>query len=88
MLHGTQVTGYVVEFFQSGKQGAVPNDMVYLKGETVSDAVSQAKWLARRTFHNHFQIRAVADGARPVIYTSSPLTGGREISERAFAQHP
>lgn len=73
MLNELRLTKYVVEFFQSEKQGAAPNDKVYLKADTVSDAVSQANWLARHTCHHHFQVSVMADGARAVVYTSSPL---------------
>jgi hypothetical protein len=73
MLKELRLTRYVVEFFHSSAQGGVPNDKVYLTADTVSDAVSQANWLARRTYHHHFQVRIVADGAHTIVYISPPL---------------
>lgn len=73
MLNELRMTRYVVEFFQSAELGDIPNDQVYFKADNVSDAVSQANWLARHTCHHHYQVRVVADGAYRVVYISSPL---------------
>ena len=74
MLNEQRPIKYVVEFFQSEKQGAVPDDMVYLKADTVSDAVSQANWLARHTRHHHFQVRGVVNGVlHTIIHRSDPV---------------
>jgi hypothetical protein len=46
---------------------------MYLRADNESDAVVQARWLARRTYHDHYQVRAVTDGAHTVIFKTSPL---------------
>ena len=73
MLNELRATKYVVEFFQSGTRGAVPDDKLHLKADTESDAVAQANWIARHTHHHHFQIRAVVNGVHTVIFESYPL---------------
>jgi hypothetical protein len=71
MLNELRVAKYIVEFFQSGKQGAVPTDRLHLKAEADWEAITQANWLARHTHHNHFQVRD--GGTHTIIYRSSPL---------------
>jgi len=73
MLNELRGSKYVVEFFQAGTRGAPPGDRMYLRADNESDAVVQARWLARRTYHDHYQVRAVTDGAHTVIFKTSPL---------------
>ena len=62
---------YVVEFFHSGKYGAAPTDIIRLKADNDSDAISQANWLARHTHCHHFQVRIVARSVQSVVYTAA-----------------
>ena len=73
MLNELRVSRYIVEFFQTGRRQAPPSDRMYLKAENEPDAIVQARWLARHTYHHHFQVRAVTDGVHTVIFRSSPL---------------
>jgi len=73
MLNEMRPSRYVVEFFQTGKHRAPPNDRLPLKADTDSDAIAQAIWLARHTYHHHFQIREVSKGVQTIIYRSAPI---------------
>jgi len=70
MLNELRAPKYVVEFFQTGNQRARPSDRLLLKADNDSDAIAQAIWLARHTYHHHFHVR---DGVQTIIYTSSPI---------------
>jgi hypothetical protein len=73
MLNELRGSKYIVEFFQNATRRATPSDRMYLRADNDSDAIVQARWLARHTYHNHFQVRAVANGVHTVIFRTSPL---------------
>ena len=73
MRSESELSKYVVEFFHTGNKGTRPKDSVCLKASNDADAIAQAAWLARRTYHHHFQIRALANGVHTIIYRSSPV---------------
>jgi len=73
MRSESDLSKYVVEFFHTGNRGARPKDTICLKASNESDALMQAAWLARHTYHHHFQVRAVANGVHTIIYRSSPV---------------
>ena len=72
MLNELRVTKYIVEFFETGRRGALPSDSIGLNADSASDAIEQAKWLDRHTSQHHFQVRVVANGERTIIYQSYP----------------
>jgi hypothetical protein len=71
MLNELRVRKYIVEFFETGRRGALPSDSMGLDADNDSDAIEQAKWLDRHTSRHHFQVR-VANGVRTIIYRSNP----------------
>ena len=73
MLNEPRASSYIVEFFQTGRRQALPSDSMYLKAENDSDAIVQARWLARHTCHHHFHVRVVTYGVHTVILRSSPI---------------
>ena len=71
MLSEPQMSKYVVEFLHAANRGATPTDSMRLNVDNESDAIAQAKWLARHTYCHHFQVRAVTRGVHGVIYRSA-----------------
>lgn len=59
---------YVVDFLHAEGRGRGLRDRVHLDADTDSDAIEQAKWLARRTVHHSYQVRAAVGYIYVVIF--------------------
>jgi len=70
-MNGPRSPQYVVDFFHNRDRSSDSNDSIRLKADNDSDAMEQARWLARRTVHQHYQIRAAAGEIYVVIYASA-----------------
>lgn len=70
-MNGPRSPQYFVDFFHNRDRSSDSDDSIRLKADTDSDAMEQARWLARRTIHHHYQIRAAAGEIYVVIYASA-----------------
>jgi hypothetical protein len=61
---------YVVDFFHTERRSTDSKESMRLEADTDSDAIEQARWLARRTAHHHYQVRAAAGHVHVVIFAS------------------
>ena len=71
MLTGPRFSNYVVDFFPSEATSGASKESICLNADNDGDAIEQAKWLARRTVHHHYQVRAAAGNVHVVIYASA-----------------
>ena len=83
MVNDPRATKYMVEFFETKGHRGAPSDTLRLKADNDSDAVAQAHWLARHTYHDHFQVRAVAGGLQTIIYRSYSVADLLALSTNA-----
>jgi len=70
MANGPRLSKYVVDFFHAAAGGSDSKESIRLEADDDSDAIEQAKWLARRTVHHHYQVRAAAGNIHVVIFVS------------------
>jgi hypothetical protein len=70
MANGPRLSKYVVDFFPDRGSGSDSRESIRLEADSDSDAIEQAKWLARRTVHHHYQVRAAAGNIHVVIFVS------------------
>ena len=73
MLNQSQSSKYIVDFFYTEENGAMPADSMCLMAESEAEAIAQANWLAVRVSYRDFHVRAVAKGMHSIIYRSSAL---------------
>ena len=70
MRNGPRLSKYVVDFLRAEGRSSGFEDRVHLDADTDSDAIEQAKWLARRTVHHSYQVRAAVGYIYVVIFES------------------
>lgn len=70
MTNGPRPSKYVVDFLHAEARSSGFKDRVHLSADMDSEAIEQAKWLARRTVHHSYQVRAAIGSIYVVIFES------------------